>query len=239
MQVDLSMTDQGGTPHNVSGANNMTAIGTVTAGTNMVAGGSFNGAGGQFQTDASGRVGSGGYAPNALPGGWGGGVSTADVYAHGSVGVGSGGALSTTLWNNGSVDAANGKFHVGTDGVLNLGAQGAVGAACAIASGAAAITTDAAGVVLSCQAGTWKPIGGQQQKQAFFMASDGSPIAAPICPGSGAPRIIVIPANFTVDPTASVNIGATGTGPWTVVIRDGSDVPIAGAVAEVETYCAF
>ncbi len=236
MQTDLSMTDTGGTAHNINGvatigAQTVTAAGAVTAAT-------FNTPNGRFSVDASGRIGSGGYAPSDLPGGWGGGISSADIYSHNTIAVGTGGSVAAYMNNSGSMVAANGQFQVTSGGVVNLGAQGTSGAGCSIAAGSSAITTDSSGVILSCQAGVWHPIGGRQQKQAFYTVSDGTFIPSPSCPGSGTPQIIITPLTMYIDTTASLSYTATGSGPWTVFIRDGSNSPV-GATAAVETYCAF
>lgn len=236
MQTNLSMTDTGGTAHNISGAatigaQTVNASGAVTAAT-------FNTVNGRFSVDASGRIGSGGYAPSDLPGGWGGGVSTADIYSHSTIAVGSGGSVASLMNSAGQLWAGNGNFQVTSGGVVNLAAQGTSGSGCSIAGGSSAITTDSSGVILSCQAGVWHPIGGRQQKQAFYTASDGTFIPSPSCQGSGTPEIIVTPLTMYIDNTASLSYTASGSGPWTVYIRDGSNSPVS-ATAAVETYCAF
>lgn len=53
------------------------------------------------------RLGLMGYDPNDLPAGWGGGLRTLDVYAAGTVGAGSGGAVNAYLNSSGNIYASN------------------------------------------------------------------------------------------------------------------------------------
>jgi len=237
MQTDLGMTDAGGTPHNVNGAatvgaQTVNASGAVTAAT-------YNSTTGRFSVDSLGRIGSNGYAPSDLPGGWGGGVSTGDIYSHNTIAAGVGGNVAAAMGNSGALMAGSGQFQVTTNGIVNLGAQGSSGSGCSIAAGSSAITTDSSGVILSCQAGVWHPIGGRVQKYGFYSAVDGTVIPSPSCPATAAPGALVIASNIYVDSTASSSYTSSGAGPWTILIRDGSNSPIPGGSAQVETYCVF
>ncbi|BBT70506.1 hypothetical protein WP8S18E06_18050 [Klebsiella sp. WP8-S18-ESBL-06] len=53
------------------------------------------------------RLGLMGYDPNELPSGWGGGLRTLDVYAAGTVGTGSGGAVNAYMNSSGNIYASN------------------------------------------------------------------------------------------------------------------------------------
>jgi len=237
MQTDLSMTDQGGTAHDINGIRTANAQAANVAG--QVTAGTYSGAGGRFQVDAQGRIGAGGYAPGDLPPGWGGGVSAFDIYSHATVGAGSGGQVAASLNSSGAIRGANGDFQVNPAGVVSMTARGSSGAGCSITAGNSALTTDAAGVPLACVNGTWRPVGGKQQKVGFFSATDGTYIPAPDCPSTATPQIIVTMANVYIDPTASASYGASGGGPWTVYIRNGQNNPVPGGTAQVETFCAF
>lgn len=240
MQTDLSLTDAGGAAHNINGANNVGAAGNVSAGGNVTAAGQLTAGNGNFTTDAQGKIGTNGFATNSLPGGWTGGVSTMDVYGRGTIGVGNGGAVAASLTSSGAVYAANGNFQVTAGGVINLATQGASGAACNVASGSSAMTTDAAGVPLACVGGIWRPVGGQLQSAAFYNGVlDGTVIPAPTCPGTAVPLARATVTSVYINPTASATYFSSGTGPWVMNIRDGTNTPIPGAMAQVETFCAF
>jgi hypothetical protein len=237
LQGQLSVAGNVSTPAAING-NTITATSTVTAG-GAVTGANYTTANGRFQVDATGRIGSGGYAPSDLPGGWGGGISTADIYSHNTIATGVGGSIAASISNNGAITAAAGNFTVSQSGVVGLNAQGSSGGACSAGSSAGAVTVDSSGTLLTCIAGIWRPVGGRQQKQTFYLASDGAVVPSPGCPATATPQIIVVPVNVYVNTTASVSYTAPGSGPWTVQIRDGSNNPVPGATAQVETYCAF
>jgi hypothetical protein len=168
-------------------------------------------------------------------------VSTGDVYGHGTIATGTAGAVAASLSSGGQLVAGNGKFQVAANGVVSLAAQGASGANCSLGGGASALTVDSAGVLLSCDpaSGVWRPVGGRQQKQSFYIASDGAVIPSPGCPATASPEIVVVPSAIYIDTTAAISFVGPGSGPWVVQIRDGSNAPVAGATAQVETYCAF
>lgn len=233
MQTNLSMTDQGGTKHNIAGAQD---VGTVS----VTASGSISAANGRFQVDTSGRIGTNGFAPSTLPFGWGGGISTFDMYAQGSVALGSNGSTTVYLNRDGSIRGAAGKFNVETNGVLSLGVVGSSGAACSLQSNEAAITVDSAGVPLTCLRGIWTPIGGRMQTRGFYDAVDGTVISDPGCPNTATPLLRIIPKNIYINPTASASYySPPGNPPWVIQIRDGANQPISGAAAQVESFCAY
>lgn len=236
MQTDLGMTDVGGAPHNINGAatvnsQNVAATGSVTGNT-MSAGSN------RFSVDSQGRIGSNGYAPSDLPGGWGGGVSTADIYSHNTIAVGTGGGIAAYMNNAGTLVAGNGQFVVNGTAV-SIGAGGSSGAGCGGPASFTTITSDSAGVPLTCQSGVWRPIGGRVQKYGFYNAVDGTVIPSPGCPSTASPGALVIATNIFIDNTASASYTSPGAGPWTILIRDGSNSPIPGGSAQVETYCVF
>jgi Bacterial shufflon protein, N-terminal constant region len=256
MQTSLSMSGNDINAANSVNATTVTASSTVSAGTvnasgavsaggsmnasgNVTAGGTMSAAGGRFNVDSSGRIGTAGYAAGDLPPGWGGGVSTSDVYSHATVAAGTGGGIASYLNSGGELMAGSGQFRVTSTGVVNLGAQGSAGAGCSISNGSSAITSDTAGVLLACVGGVWRPVGGRQQKQQFYTTTDGGVIPNPGCPATATAQIIVTPMNIYIDNTAVASYTASGAGPWTVFIRDGANVAIAGATAQVETYCAY
>jgi len=237
MQTDLSMTDQSGSAHDINGIRTANAQTANVAG--QVAAGTINAAGGRFQVDAQGRAGSGGYAPTDLPAGWSGGLSTGDVYSHATVGAGTGGQVAAAMTANGAIRGANGDFQVHTTGIVSMTAKGSSGSGCSIPSGSSAMTTDSAGVPLACVNGRWRPIGGTHQRAGFFLAVDGDVIPAPDCPSTATPLAKATVQSLYIDPTSSASYTAPGSGPWTVNIRNGSNAPIPGATAQVETFCAF
>jgi hypothetical protein len=263
MQTALSMSGNDITSANNVNAANVTAGGTVSGGTvnaagavnaggsvtassnvnaagSVTAGGTMSAAGSRFNVDAAGRIGTSGYSPADLPGGWGGGISTSDIYSHASIGAGTGGAVTTSMTSSGDLMAGSGQFRVTSNGVVNLGAQGSSGAGCAITNGSSAITSDTAGVLLTCQSGVWRPVGGRQQKQQFYTATDGGVIPNPGCPPTATAQITVTAMNIYINPTAAASYTASpGSWPWIVYIRDGANVPIPGGLAQVETYCAY
>ncbi len=208
MQTDLSMTDTSGVAHNITGAANVTASGTVQAAT--VAASSALSAGTGFTANSAGSV-------------------TAST----NLAVGSGFTASSA----GAVSVKN-SIALGTS------AGATPGGACS-PNGLMAANADGSGQILSCQFGAWVPIGGHWLRYGYYAVQDyrlnatNNPVPAPNCPGGGTPEITVLPSNFYVDTTATVNYGAVGAGPWTVYIQDGSGNPISGATAIVGTYCSY
>ena len=205
MQTDLSMTDVGGTAHNITGANQISAqslvalsdggLGTpsvsmanghVLAWNNVPEGGvlqlvdksgtnvfveAFNGMfrlvnspfnAQLFSVDQSGNVVAAGdiSTPQQIhamgttrascPAGWGCGVTTWDMYANGSVGVGpAGGPISAQINNNGNIS---------TISTILPGAVATLGGACS-PNGLIAASANGSGQLLSCQAGVWVAAG--------------------------------------------------------------------------------
>ena len=105
-------------------------------------------------------------------------------------------------------------------------------------NGALAQNSDGRGQVLSCQDHAWLPIGGPALRHGYFMVQNGWGVPAPNCATGGTPQIIFSPVSFYVNPTATVNVSASGSGPWTVFITDGNGNGIGGT-AVVETYCSY
>ncbi|WP_175657471.1 hypothetical protein [Burkholderia ambifaria] len=105
-------------------------------------------------------------------------------------------------------------------------------------NGAMAQNSDGRGQVLSCQDHAWLPIGGPALRHGYFMVQNGWGVPAPNCATGGTPQIVFSPVSFYVNPTATVNVSASGSGPWTVFITDGNGNGIGGT-AVVETYCSY
>lgn len=120
------------------------------------------GAGGQRVTldGATGRIGSYGQDPNALPAGWGGGVSTWDVVARGSAGAWDGARIRAAMNNAGQIVAND---TAGSSTVVLDGTSGRAQARTLVPTSSAVINTscteqgaivqrsDAAGALLTCQ----------------------------------------------------------------------------------------
>jgi hypothetical protein len=224
MQTNLSLTDTGGTAHNISGVANVTASGALSA------------ISGQSQavlgTAAAGTAGTGGSLSLTSP----------DSNAAVSVIAKSGGAgqVLTSAGTASSSLNANGSIYASSNLQLGTGAGATPGATCT-PNGEIAPNSDGSGQILSCQYGKWYPIGGRWLRYFYYVAQNGTSIPALTCPAGGTATAVVTPANFTVDTTSTVSVGVTGSspGPWTVYIHDGSGAAIAGAQVIGETYCAY
>uniref|UniRef100_UPI003BEEB828 hypothetical protein n=1 Tax=Burkholderia arboris TaxID=488730 RepID=UPI003BEEB828 len=120
---------------------------------------------------------------------------------------------------------------------ITPGAVATPRASCPI-NGAIAQNRDGRGQVLSCQDHVWLPIGGPALRHGYFMVQNGWGVPAPSCATGGTPQIIFSPVSFYVNPTATVNVSASGSGPWTVFITDGNGNGTSGT-AVVETYCSY
>ena len=276
MQTDLSMTDAGGTAHNVTGANQIStqslvalsngglgtpsvsmANGHVLSWNNVPEGGvlqlvdkngtnvfveAFNGMfrlvnsafnAQLFSVDQAGNVVAAGdiSTPQEIhamgttrascPTGWGCGITTWDLYANGSVGVGpAGGPISAQINNNGNISTVstilpgnvatlgascspNGLIGANVDGSGQLlSCQsgtwvaaglpiGTVGGACSVPG---QLGQDSSATGLVCQSGTWLPIqarSGSWVMMGSYYAGNGSLVAKPYCVSGSAPRILV------------------------------------------------
>ncbi|WP_338510273.1 hypothetical protein [Burkholderia gladioli] len=120
---------------------------------------------------------------------------------------------------------------------ITPGAVGTPRASCPV-NGAIAQNSDGRGLQLSCLDHVWMPTGGPALRQGYFMVQNGWGVPAPNCSTGGTPQIVFSPVSFYVDPTATVNVSASGSGPWTVSITDGNGSGIGGT-AVVETYCSY
>lgn len=109
---------------------------------------------------------------------------------------------------------------------------------------ALASAADGSGMVLSCQhdpitgSRVWLPIGGSWLQYARFVVAHGSFVPAPSCNAGGTPEVLLAPQGIYIDPTAALNFTASGAGPWTITVTDGSGNPI-GVNAIATTYCAY
>jgi Bacterial shufflon protein, N-terminal constant region len=139
-----------------------------------------------------------------------------------------------------AITGANGRGSARVEGTMQLGNIATPGTGCA-PNGAMAANTDGSGQVLSCQYGSWMPIGGRWLRYGYYAVANGWWVPAPTCPNGGAMKIQVTLQSFTVNNTATVNPGPAvwvGNG-WTVPITDGVGNGIPGAQAIAATYCAY
>lgn len=133
------------------------------------------------------RLGLMGYDPNELPSGWGGGLRTLDVYAAGTVGAGSGGAVNAYLNSSGNIYASNdinvghqvntqyvwasgnlnsnyihSNGNIDADGRLNVGEYAYINGQAGIGGGCSPnglIARTSSGSLVSCVNGVWKAAG--------------------------------------------------------------------------------
>lgn len=221
MQTDLGLTDAGGTAHNITGVN------TITATTFQ------NSGGGQFNSDQGGSLELGGNNSQA-----GTGQPYIDFHQGGQGVQDFNARIQNDSNNHVEISAANGQATLGVQGALELGNIATPNGACS-RNGAIAGDSDGSGLAFNCLYGRWVPIGGHGLRYAYYLVSNGSFVPAPTCPGGGTPEILLTAQNFYVDPTATVNLSpVSGTGPWTVNITDGSGSGIPGD-AIAETYCTY
>lgn len=225
MQTDLGLTDQGGTMHNVSGAQQISAQSMQALSGGSLAVPSISTANGNVVT--WNQVGEGGVL--SLKGANGSWVHLESL--NGTFRV------INSPWNQNlfTVDQSG---NIVATGTMRAGNIATPNTACG-PNGSQAGNADGSGQQLACLYGVWKPIGGNLQRYGYYTAQHGSGIPKPTCPAGGTPMIVVTPSNFSVDPTTVVNYGAWGTGPWTVYIMDGSNAAIGGATATVGTYCGY
>jgi hypothetical protein len=127
-------------------------------------------------------------------------------------------------------------------GMLTLGNIAVSRAACS--GPAVAGAADGSGMMFACQRDPmsglmeWLPIGGSWQQFGRYVVANGTVVPAPSCNAGGTPEILLNPQNVYIDPTADLNFNASGAGPWTIAITDGSGNPI-GNTAVATTYCAY
>jgi len=227
MQTDLSMTDTQGNAHNINGANVIT-----TQSLNALSGGSL--ATPSIKT-AAGTV----ITWNQVPEG---GVLSLQgangqwVHVESLNGTF---RLVNSAWNKQtfSVDQSGNVVAAAT---LKAGNVATPGTSCS-PNGIMAGNNDGSGQMLSCQFGTWLPIGGRWLRYGYYTVYDAWWVPAPTCPSGGSMQIQVTPQNFTVNDTSVVNAGpATWTGNgWQVHLTDGSGNGIPGAQGIAATYCAY
>ncbi|SAL05229.1 type IV pilus biosynthesis protein [Caballeronia calidae] len=221
MQTDLGMTDTGGTKHNVTGA------ATVTADTLQ------NSGGGQLNSDQGGSLELGGNNSQA-----GAGTPYVDFHLAGQGVQDYNARIINDSNNHLTITAANGQAALGVQGTIQPGSIASPDTYCST-NGQAAANADGSGQWLSCQYHQWLPIGGRWLRYGYSIAQNGTQISAPTCPSGGSAGVVITPQNFSVDDTAVVNYGVSGSGPWTVYITDGQGSAIGGAEASVGTYCAY
>ena len=145
------------------------------------------------------RLGLMGYDPNDLPSGWSGGLRTYDVYAAGTVGAGSGGAVNAYLNSSGNIYASNdinvghqvntqyvwasgnlnsnyihSNGNIDADGRLNAGEFLYINGKANVGSGCSPNglqATASNGLLLSCVSGKWAKTSGAE---GFFTKNQGS-----------------------------------------------------------------
>ena len=222
MQTDLSMTDQGGTAHNISGAN--TVAGQQFTVNNL----------GQFNSDQGGSLELGGNNSTA-------GTGTPYIDFHlGGQGVQDFNArMVNDTDGHISVQAANGSAAMSVQGYVQPGAIATPGVGCA-KPGAIGANTDGTGMLLSCQRGTWRPIGGNELFMGYQTVFNGNWVAYPTCSAGSLPIIEIIPSNFVINTSATVNYVASINGAgWSVAITDGAGAGLPTTEGIAETFCAY
>ncbi|NUA87985.1 shufflon system plasmid conjugative transfer pilus tip adhesin PilV, partial [Escherichia coli] len=130
-----------------------------------------------------GRIATNGLNPNDLPAGWAGGVRTYDLYASGTVGVGTGKTVKAYMNNAGNI-YASGNLTAGTiksNGTiestgrikageyLHLNGQATLNAKC---TPNGLVGRDSTGRVLSCVNGKWQTASGDGLKGIFITITD-------------------------------------------------------------------
>lgn len=186
MQTDLSMTDTGGTAHNITGANNITGSGTITAGGTVSAGGGAAtlGPAGATKCDPNTRLNlSGSQIWDGCDG---------NLYQSSSGGAGSKVVIKTNLSVQGN-SSVGGTEQIGTSGgagqvYLTSNASAQLGQACAN-TGAIAASATGTGQTLVCQSGVWVAAATQLGTPGGYCSSNGmlgqdSTATALICQGS-------------------------------------------------------
>ncbi|WP_027800322.1 hypothetical protein [Paraburkholderia dilworthii] len=151
----------------------------------------------------------------------------------------------------------------GTVSAANIGTTGAVAASGAVSAGTTVSTgnigwprvacpkisqitgaSDNSGLMLSCQSVSgvlqWMPIGGPKLWYGYTAIPNGNGtfVPNPNCPAGGTPQLVVSGQSMYTDPTRVTNYPATGSGPWTVYITDGSGSIIPGS-AVATSFCTY
>jgi type II secretory pathway pseudopilin PulG len=172
-------------------------------------------------------------------------VNTSGLNVSGTSNLGT--ANATTLTTTGNTKVGGNLTVAGT---IQAGAVGYPRAACS-PLGAQASNLDGRGQQLSCEnlndgaGAVWIPVGGPTQVYNFYQVAHGSVVPSPSCFAGGTPQIRLLPQTFQVDTTAAVNYAGPGSGPWTILITNGSGSSTSnvngGAIGtgEVETYCSY
>lgn len=129
------------------------------------------------------RIATNGLNPNDLPAGWAGGIRTYDLYASGTVGVGTGKTVKAYMNNAGNI-YASGNLTAGTiksNGTiestgrikageyLHLNGQATLNAKC---TPNGLVGRDSTGRVLSCVNGKWQTASGDGLKGIFITITD-------------------------------------------------------------------
>lgn len=136
---------------------------------------------------ATGRIGTNGYAPGTLPSGWGGGVSTWDVAAQGSIGAWDGTRVRVSMDRNGDLRAfdAAGTYRGGieisnggnriTSDVVRAGLSGTPGAPCGANRVYADIATNATGPgIVMCNGSVWVAVSMVASDPGAWCATNGA-----------------------------------------------------------------
>lgn len=220
MQTDMSLTDQGGTAHNITGVN------TITGSTFSANGG------GQFNTDQGGSLELGGNNTTA-----GTGAPYIDFHQGGQGVQDFNVRIQNDANNHVTISSATGNAGLQVNGTLQLANIASVGGACA-PNGIVAASADGTGQMYSCLRGAWTPVGGMWVRMASNTVANNDVVAAPTCSAGGWPKIELAAQTFYVDTTALVNVTASGNGPWTINILDGNGAAVVGQVL-AETYCEY
>jgi hypothetical protein len=130
---------------------------------------SLQGINGDGSLNVQGRIGAGGEPANSgYPAGWSGGIHSWDIYANGSIGVGSNGSLGAWLQNNGYGGVSD-TFKVGSRLELGTAFGGAhPGWGCG-PNGEIAANADGSGQLMACVNGQWKAAGASGFTQSYQM----------------------------------------------------------------------
>lgn len=150
--------------------------------------------------------------------------------------------------NNLSVVGTTGNANLTVGGVtatgtVSAGALATPGQACS-PNGQIADAYDSSGLMLSCQQGIWKPLGGNAVRLGYTVFTGGQlTVPAPSCPAGGSVLAVPILLHFSVDPTATVNVNVNQVGPnYVLTVTDGATPTPAvytSASGLLEFYCSY